>query len=166
MIFPIRYLPVESECCLQGDDLLLLSNSQDVPQVDAGRYRYWRPILTGILTIKTEMISGTHHDMTWPLLLGHKYRCNQLRFSDDKLCLRQHWSNIEYLNRIAAFCCAHRPQILIPEIEYYQKVSSHAQIWPQGAEELLRKVRVGGGCTCTVWKPILLWLIFSFSFSW
>ena len=63
--------------------------------------------------------------------------------------------------RIAAqYSC----QIWIPEIEYYQKVSSHAQIWPQGAEKLLRKVRVVGGCT--VWKPILLWLIFSFSFSW
>ena len=31
------------------------------------------------------------------------------------------------------------------EIEYYQKVSSHAQIWPQGAEKLLSKVNVVGG---------------------
>ena len=37
-----------------------------------------------------------------------------------------------------------RPQIQIPEIEYYQKVSSHAQIRPQGAEKQLRKVNVGG----------------------
>ena len=41
------------------------------------------------------------------------------------------------LVRSAAFCCAHRPQIWIPETEYCQKVSSHAHIWPQGAEELL-----------------------------
>ena len=27
------------------------------------------------------------------------------------------------------------PQIWIPEIEYYQKVSSHAQIGPHGAEQ-------------------------------
>ena len=47
------------------------------------------------------------------------------------------------LVRIAAFCCARRPQIWIPEAEYYQKVSSHAQIRPQGAEKQLRKVRVG-----------------------
>ena len=49
--------------------------------------------------------------------------------------------------RIAAFCCAQRPQIWIPETEYYQKVSSHAQIRPQGAEKQLRKVVVvvGGG---------------------
>ena len=39
----------------------------------------------------------------------------------------------------------HRPQIWIPEIEYYQIVSSHAQIRPQGAEKQLRKVNVGGG---------------------
>ena len=37
------------------------------------------------------------------------------------------------------------PQICIPEIEYYQKVSSHAQIRPQGAEKQLRKVNVVGG---------------------
>ena len=47
--------------------------------------------------------------------------------------------------RIAAFCCAHGPQIWIPETEYYQKVASHAQIGPQGAEKQLRKVVVGGG---------------------
>ena len=46
------------------------------------------------------------------------------------------------LVRIAAFCCAHRPQIWIPETEYCQKVSSHAQIRPQGAEKLLRKVKL------------------------
>ena len=34
--------------------------------------------------------------------------------------------------------------LLIPEIEYYQKVSSHSQIRPQGAEKQLRKVHVGG----------------------
>ena len=33
----------------------------------------------------------------------------------------------------------------ISETEYYQKVSSHAQIRPQGAEKQLRKVVVGGG---------------------
>ena len=46
------------------------------------------------------------------------------------------------LVRSAAFCCAHRPQIWIPETEYCQKVSSHAQIRPQGAEKLLRKVKL------------------------
>ena len=34
------------------------------------------------------------------------------------------------------------PQIWIPETEYYQKVSSHAQIRPQGAEKQLSKVNV------------------------
>ena len=48
------------------------------------------------------------------------------------------------LVRIAAFCCARWPQIWIPETEYYQKVSSHAQIWPQGAEKQQSKVYVGG----------------------
>ena len=63
------------------------------------------------------------------------------------------------LARIAAFCCARRPQIWIPETEYYQKVSSHAQIGPQGAEKQLRKVNVGGGGGwvvgggCKVQKP-------------
>ena len=33
----------------------------------------------------------------------------------------------------------------IPEIEYYQKVSSHALISPQGAEKQLTKVNMGGG---------------------
>ena len=37
-------------------------------------------------------------------------------------------------------------KIWIPETEYYQKVSSHAQIRPQGAEKQLRKVNVVGGC--------------------
>ena len=60
------------------------------------------------------------------------------------------------LVRIAAFCCARRPQLCNSEIEYYQKVSSHAQIGPQGAEKQLRKVRVGGwvgGGGCKVQKP-------------
>ena len=35
-----------------------------------------------------------------------------------------------------------RPQIKIPEVEYYQKVSSDAQIWPQGAEKQQSKVNV------------------------
>ena len=47
------------------------------------------------------------------------------------------------LVRIAAFCCTSRPQIWIPEIEYYQ-YWVHAQIGPQGAEKQLSKVRVGG----------------------
>ena len=34
-----------------------------------------------------------------------------------------------------------RPQIKIPETEYYQKMSSHAQIRPQGAEKQLSKVK-------------------------
>ena len=38
-----------------------------------------------------------------------------------------------------------RPQIWIPEIEYYQKMSSHAQIGSQGAEKQQSKVNVGGG---------------------
>ena len=37
-----------------------------------------------------------------------------------------------------------RPQIKIPEVEYYQKVSSDAQIGPQGAEKQQSKVNVGG----------------------
>ena len=49
----------------------------------------------------------------------------------------------------------HWPKICIPKIEYYQKVSSHALIWPrpQGAEKQLSKVRLvgwwvaGGRCT-------------------
>ena len=52
------------------------------------------------------------------------------------------WVLKRVLVRIAAFYCARRAQIWIPEIEYYQKVSSHAQIGPQGAEKLLRKVNV------------------------
>ena len=36
-----------------------------------------------------------------------------------------------------------RPQIWIPETEYYQKVSSHAQIRPQGGKEEQSKVNVG-----------------------
>ena len=32
----MTYLPVESECCLQGDELILLHDIQDVPQVDGG----------------------------------------------------------------------------------------------------------------------------------
>ena len=31
----------------------------------------------------------------------------------------------------------HRPKIWIAEIEYYEKMSSHAQIGPQGAEKEL-----------------------------
>ena len=46
--------------------------------------------------------------------------------------------------RIAAYFCASLSQIWIPEIEYSQKVSSHAQIRPQGAEKQQRKVYVGG----------------------
>ena len=38
-----------------------------------------------------------------------------------------------------------RPQIWIPEIEYYQKMSSHAQIGSQGAEKQQSKVKVVGG---------------------
>ena len=37
-----------------------------------------------------------------------------------------------------------RPQILIPEIEYYQKMFSHAQIGSQGAEKQQSSVNVGG----------------------
>ena len=44
----------------------------------------------------------------------------------------------------------HRPQIKTPETEYYEKMSSHAQIWPQGDEKQRSKVNVvvvvGGGC--------------------
>ena len=35
-----------------------------------------------------------------------------------------------------------RPQIWIPEIECYQKMFSHAQIGPQGAEKQQSKVNV------------------------
>ena len=44
--------------------------------------------------------------------------------------------------RIAALLCTSWSQIWIPEIEYYQKVSSHAQIRPQGAENQQMKVFV------------------------
>ena len=40
--------------------------------------------------------------------------------------------------RISAYFCESLSQIWIPEIEYYQKVSSHAQIGPQGAEKQQR----------------------------
>ena len=40
--------------------------------------------------------------------------------------------------RIAAYFCASLSQIWIPEIEYSQKVSSHAQIGPLGAEKQQR----------------------------
>ena len=46
--------------------------------------------------------------------------------------------------RIAAYFCSSLSQIRIPEIEYSQKVSSRAQIGPQGAEKQLRKVSYGG----------------------
>ena len=39
----------------------------------------------------------------------------------------------------SAHCCIWL-QIWIPEIEYFQKVSSHAQIGPQAAQKQLRKV--------------------------
>ena len=48
------------------------------------------------------------------------------------------------------FVC--RPQIKIPEVEYYQKVSSDAQISPQGAEKQPSKVNVGDGGS---WVDIL-----------
>ena len=38
-----------------------------------------------------------------------------------------------------------RPQIKTPETEYYQKMSSHAQIGPRGAGKQRSKVNVGGG---------------------
>ena len=38
-----------------------------------------------------------------------------------------------------------RSQIWIPEIEYYQKVSSCDKTGPQEAEKQLRKLYVGGG---------------------
>ena len=41
---------------------------------------------------------------------------------------------------IAAFCCVRQYQIWIPEIEYYQKMASNAQIRPQGAEKQQSKV--------------------------
>ena len=41
---------------------------------------------------------------------------------------------------IAADFCASLSQIWIPEIEYYQKLSSHAQIGAQGAEKQQSKV--------------------------
>ena len=44
---------------------------------------------------------------------------------------------------IAAFCYMSWYQIWIPEIEYYQIVSSHAQIWPLGTEKQLKKL-IGG----------------------
>ena len=49
------------------------------------------------------------------------------------------------LVRIAAFCCARQYQIWTPEIEYYQKMTSHAQIRLQGAEKHLKKSLCGGG---------------------
>ena len=48
-----------------------------------------------------------------------------------------------------------RPQIWIAEIEYYEKMSSHAQIGPQGAEKQLCQVRVGGGGWVVVCRQTL-----------
>ena len=48
--------------------------------------------------------------------------------------------------RVAAQNYVLRPQIWIPEIEYYQKMSSHAQTQgPHGAEKELIKVYLGAG---------------------
>ena len=44
------YLPVQPERRLQGDELLLLSHVQDVPQVDAGGYHYWLAVLIKVIT--------------------------------------------------------------------------------------------------------------------
>ena len=44
--------------------------------------------------------------------------------------------------------------VKIPEIEFYQKVSSHAQIWSQGAEKQLSNVNVVGGWSWVVWALI------------
>ena len=57
--------------------------------------------------------------------------------------------------------CVKKNKIWIPEIEYYQKVSSHAQIWPQGAEKQLIKVNVGGGGGCRGQTPTLLYALAS-----
>ena len=38
----------------------------------------------------------------------------------------------------------HRLQIWIPEIEYYQKMFSHAQIGPKGDQKQQSKINVGG----------------------
>ena len=49
--------------------------------------------------------------------------------------IRLQWAEIKS-NVIVLMCI---------EIEYYQKVSSHAQIWPLGADKQLSKVNVVGG---------------------
>ena len=56
---------------------------------------------------------------------------------------RYNWVLKWVLVRIAAFYCTRQCKIWNPETEYYQIVSSHAQIWPQGAEEEQSKVNVG-----------------------
>ena len=72
-----------------------------------------------------------------------------LRFCSDKLiCANSDQTFSEcVIMCIASYisCTPQTPQIMIPGIEYDYKVSSHAQIWPQGAEKQLRKVNVGGG---------------------
>ena len=94
-----------------------------------------------------------------------------VRFGILRFCRCQKWSHTPRLDlghqrynwvlkwvlvRNAAFCCARRCKIWIPETEYYQIVSSHAQIWPQGAEEQQSKVNVGrwvGGGGGMRWLP-------------
>ena len=48
------------------------------------------------------------------------------------------WAIKWVIVRIAAYFCASLSQIWILEIEYSQKVSSHAQIGPLGAEKQQR----------------------------
>ena len=55
---------------------------------------------------------------------------------DDNLCsTAQIWLQLAEIERTSYFL----------RFSTIKKVSSHAQIWPQGAEKQIRKVRVGGG---------------------
>ena len=53
-------------------------------------------------------------------------------------------------------------QIWIAEVEYYQKLSSHTQIGPQGAEKQLGKVGVRWWVVCGQTKVIAMvpWCFF------
>ena len=53
--FPVTYLPIQPECCLQRDELLLLAYIQDVPQVDGSLNHHrlsgfcWRSLMKTVV---------------------------------------------------------------------------------------------------------------------
>ena len=57
--------------------------------------------------------------------------------------------------RIATFFFAHRYQNRIPEVLNYQKLVSHAQIWPKRAERDRKSIYP----LKSVWSQLLLWVM-------